>query len=163
MTPTTVMTTVSSVNPVYVDFSIAEQDYLRFLAEKQCAEENLELILGDGTIYPTAGSGTLRQPRSRLTNGDHSSPRRVSEPRQRASSWTVCTHSRDYGIAKGCLLIPQRVGSELQGVYQVGVVGPDNKVTIKTVKLGPQFGDMWVVESGLQPQEKVVSSMDCNA
>jgi multidrug efflux system membrane fusion protein len=35
-------------------------------------------------------------------------------------------------------------------------VGSDNKVTIKTVKLGPQFGDMWVVESGLQPGESVI-------
>jgi membrane fusion protein (multidrug efflux system) len=44
----------------------------------------------------------------------------------------------------------------LQGVYQVGVVGADNKVTIKTVKLGPLFGDMWIVESGLQPRENVI-------
>jgi membrane fusion protein (multidrug efflux system) len=53
-------------------------------------------------------------------------------------------------------LIPQQSVSELQGVYQVGVVGGDNKVTIKSVQLGPQFGDMWVVESGLQAGEHVI-------
>ena len=54
------------------------------------------------------------------------------------------------------MLVPAAAVSELQGLYQVGVVGADNKVTIKTVKLGPQFGDMWVVDSGLQPGENVI-------
>jgi len=53
-------------------------------------------------------------------------------------------------------LVPQAAISELQGVYQVGVVSADNKVTIKTVKLGPQYADMWVVESGLLAGDKVV-------
>jgi len=59
-------------------------------------------------------------------------------------------------LRKSAILIPQQSVSELQGVFQVGVVAPDNKVTIKTVKLGPQSGDMWVVESGLQAGENVV-------
>jgi membrane fusion protein (multidrug efflux system) len=59
-------------------------------------------------------------------------------------------------LRKGALLIPQQAVSELQGVYQVGVVTTDNKATIKTVKLGPQSGDMWVVESGLQVGDNVV-------
>jgi membrane fusion protein, multidrug efflux system len=59
-------------------------------------------------------------------------------------------------LLKDALLIPQQAVSELQGIYQVGVVGSDDKVTIQTVKLGPLFGDMWVVESGLQPGDKVI-------
>ena len=59
-------------------------------------------------------------------------------------------------LRKGALLIPQQCVSELQGIYQVGVVAADNKATIKTIKLGPQTGDMWVVESGLQPGDNVV-------
>jgi membrane fusion protein (multidrug efflux system) len=54
------------------------------------------------------------------------------------------------------MLVPAAAVSELQGLYQVGVVGADNKVTIKTVKLGPQFADMWVVDSGVQPGEHVI-------
>jgi membrane fusion protein (multidrug efflux system) len=57
---------------------------------------------------------------------------------------------------KDALLVPQRAVSELQGIYQVGVVGDDNKVEIRPVKPGPQFGDMWVIESGLKAGEKVV-------
>jgi membrane fusion protein (multidrug efflux system) len=53
-------------------------------------------------------------------------------------------------------LVPAASVSELQGLYQLGVVGADNKVTIKTVKLGPQYGDRWVVESGVQPGENVI-------
>jgi membrane fusion protein (multidrug efflux system) len=54
------------------------------------------------------------------------------------------------------MLIPQRAIAELQGVYQVGVVGNDNKVAIRSVKTGPLFGDMWVIDSGLQPGDRVV-------
>ena len=54
------------------------------------------------------------------------------------------------------LLVPQRAIAELQGIYQVGVLGADNKVTIRAVKIGPQVGDMWVITSGLQPGDTVV-------
>jgi membrane fusion protein (multidrug efflux system) len=57
---------------------------------------------------------------------------------------------------RSAVLVPQRAISELQGVYQVGVVSSDNKVAIRTVKPGPLFGDMWVIESGLQPGDRVV-------
>ena len=158
MTPITVMTTVSSVDPIYVDINVAEQDYLRFRREKsgEAAGQNLELILGDGTVFPRRGralfvnrevdsrTGTIQvrcefpNPGNDLRPGQYARIRAVTE------------------FLKGALLVPQQSVSELQGVYQVGVVAPDNKVTIKTVKLGPQTGDMWVVESGLQAGDSVV-------
>ena len=54
MTPATVMTTISNVNPIYVDVNVAEQDYMRFTREKSnsTTRQNLQLILGDGTVYP---------------------------------------------------------------------------------------------------------------
>jgi membrane fusion protein (multidrug efflux system) len=57
---------------------------------------------------------------------------------------------------KNALLVPQRAITELQGIYQVGIVGADNKISIKSVKLGPQFSDLWVVDSGIEPGDKVV-------
>ena len=54
------------------------------------------------------------------------------------------------------MLVPQRAVQELQNLYSVAVVGSDNKVTFKTVKMGPRMGGLWVVESGLQGNEKVV-------
>ncbi len=55
------------------------------------------------------------------------------------------------------LLIPQRAVSELQGGYRVAVVGGDNKVSIRPVKVGARVGSMWIIEDGLKPGEKVVA------
>ena len=158
MTPITVMTTISSVNPIYVDISIAEQDYIRFVREKtgRSAGQDLELILGDGTVYPRRGHALFvnREVDSRTgtiqVRGEFPNPGNVLRPGQYARIRAVTE------FRKSAVLIPQQAVSELQGVYQVGVVGADNKVTIRAVKLGPQSGDMWVVESGLQAGDNVV-------
>ena len=158
MTPTTVMTTVSSVNPIYVDVNIAEQDYLRLSREKssRAGRTNLELILGDGTAFPHVGHPLFvnREVDSRTgtiqVRGEFPNPGNVLRPGQYARVRAATE------VRKSALLIPQQSVSELQGVYQVGVVASDNKVTIKAVTLGPQFGDMWIVESGLQAGENVV-------
>jgi membrane fusion protein, multidrug efflux system len=158
ITPTTVMTTVSNVNPIYVDVSIAEQDYLRFRRDKsgQSAGRNIQLILGDGTLYPNSGrmlfvnrevdtrTGTI-QIRCEFPN-----PGNVLRPGQYARIRAVTE------LLKAAMLVPQAAISELQGIYQVGVVSADRKVAIKTVTLGPQFADLWVVESGLQPGDNVI-------
>lgn len=155
--PITVMTTVSSVDPIYVDVNIAEQDYLRFRREKPAeAGKNLELILGDGTVLPRRGRALFvnREVDSRTgtiqVRGEFPNPGNVLRPGQYARIRAITELRRD------ALLIPQQCVSELQGIYQVGVVGPDNKATLKIIRLGPQTGDMWVVESGLQAGDNVV-------
>ena len=157
MTPTTVMTTVSSVNPIYVDVNIAEQDYMRLRERSnKTGNQNLELILGDGAVYPHPGKVLFvnREVDSRTgtiqVRGEFANLGNVLRPGQYARVRAVTE------LHKNALLIPQKSVVELQGVYQVGVVGADNKVSIRTVKLGPLFGDMWVVESGLQPGENVI-------
>ncbi|HTS05772.1 MAG TPA: efflux RND transporter periplasmic adaptor subunit [Candidatus Eisenbacteria bacterium] len=156
ITPNTVMTTVSNVNPIYVDVNVAEQEYLRFRRGGAEKAKNLELILGDGTIFPQRGrvlfvnrevdtrTGTIQ------VRGEFPNPGNVLRPGQYARVRAVTE------VRKDALLIPQQSVAELQGIYQVAVVGSDNKVTIKTVKLGPQFHDMWVVESGLAAGENVI-------
>jgi RND family efflux transporter MFP subunit len=156
ITPNTVMTTVSSVNPIYVDVNIAEQEYLRFRRSNAEKAKNLELILGDGTIFPHPGrvlfvnrevdtrTGTIQ------VRGEFQNPGDLLRPGQYARVRAVTERLKD------ALLIPQQSVAELQGIYQVAVVGSDNKVTIKIVKLGPQVHDMWVVESGLQEGENVI-------
>jgi membrane fusion protein (multidrug efflux system) len=158
MTPSTVMTTISNVDPIYVDFSVAEQDYMRFSRDKpgQGVRRSLQLILGDSTVFPQRGRALLvnREVDARTgtiqVRAEFPNPGNVLRPGQYARIRAVTD------LRKGALLIPQQAVSELQGVYQVGVVGSDNKVTIKTVKLGPQSGDMWVAESGLQLGENVI-------
>ena len=57
---------------------------------------------------------------------------------------------------QGALLVPQRAVTELQGQYQLAVVGPDNKVEIRPVKVAERAGNLWVIDQGLQPGERVV-------
>lgn len=156
MTPNTIMATVSAVNPVYVDFSIAEQDYLRFARDRTGRGADIDLILGDGTVYPQRGHTLLvnREIDTRTgtiqVRAEFPNPGNVLRPGQYARIRSKTE------VRKDALLIPQRAVAELQGIYQVGVVDSENKVTIRAVKPGPQFGDMWVIESGLQPGDKVV-------
>jgi membrane fusion protein (multidrug efflux system) len=56
----------------------------------------------------------------------------------------------------GALLVPQRAVQELQNLYNLAVVGADNKVTFRTIKVGPREGTLWVVEEGLRPGERVI-------
>lgn len=159
MTPNSVMTTVSAVDPIYVDFQVSEQDYLRLARERTAARaagRNLQLTLGDGSIFPHPGHVIVigREVDSRTgtiqIRAEFPNPGNLLRPGQYARIRAVTENLTN------ALLIPQRSVSELQGVYQVGVVDSDNKVAIRAVKLGPQFGDMWVVNSGIKPGDKVV-------
>jgi len=53
--------------------------------------------------------------------------------------------------------VPQRAVSEMQGSYQVAVVGGDNKVKIRAVKVGNRVGSMWIIDEGLNPGERVIA------
>ena len=158
MTPITVMTTISNVEPINIDFSIAEQDYMRFRRDKsgRAAGRSLQLILGDGTVYPHRGRARFvnREVDSRTgtiqVRAEFPNPGNILRPGQYARIRAVTE------VRKDALLIPQRAVAELQGVYQVGLVGPDNKVTVKAVNLGPQVSDAWIVESGLQAGDNVI-------
>jgi membrane fusion protein (multidrug efflux system) len=60
-------------------------------------------------------------------------------------------------MKEDALMVPQRAVTELQGTYQVAVVGPDNKIVVKTVQVGDRSGPMWVIENGLTPGEVIVA------
>ena len=158
------LTTVSTVDPIKVFFTLSEQQYLNFtkrnLIEAQrggsVAQIELELILVDGTSYPERGSFFFadRQvdPKTgaiRLA-GIFPNPGNVLRPGQygrvRAATSTKT----------GALLVPQRAVSELQGSYQVAVVGGDNKIEMRAVKVGDRTGSMWIIEDGLKAGESVV-------
>ncbi|HEY4229199.1 MAG TPA: efflux RND transporter periplasmic adaptor subunit [Thermoanaerobaculia bacterium] len=164
----TLMTTVSQVDPIKVYFNPSEQEYLAWVAkngpvEKSLATEGknldtgrLELLLSDGSTYKHRGkpflvgrevdvkTGTIQ------LAGAFPNPGNVLRPGQYAKVRVAMD------VRKGAILVPQRAVSELQGSYQVGVVGPDNKVTIKVVKPGPVDGNQWVIEEGLKPGDKIV-------
>ena len=162
---TTVMTTVSQVNPIRVYFNPSEQEYLAWVAKYGSFEKSLrdnpqagrlQLILADGSTYPERGkpilvgrqvdvkTGTIQLAGLFPNPGDMLRPGQYGKVR-------VAVDTR-----KGALLVPQRAVSELQGSHQVAVIGPDNKATIKVIKLGPAEGNMYVVDEGLKAGDRVV-------
>jgi membrane fusion protein (multidrug efflux system) len=162
--PASLLTTVSTVDPIKVYFQVSERGYLNYVKEnpdaaKRATQEKqlaLQLILADGSLYPNKGSfsfadrqvdvktGTLR------LEGLFPNPGNILRPGQFARVRAITTTKKD------ALLVPQRAVTELQGSYQVAVVGKDNKVSIRPVRVGERVGTLWIVEEGLKPGEKVV-------
>ena len=158
------LTTVSTVDPIKVYFTLNEQEYLRYtkanlIEAQQGASEarlELELILSDGSTYPEKGSfyfadrqvdqktgairlaGIFPNPGNLLRPGQYGRVRAVTSTKDQA------------------LLVPQRAVTELQGNYQVAVVGSGNKIEIRTVKVADRIGTMWIIEDGVKPGESVV-------
>jgi membrane fusion protein (multidrug efflux system) len=165
VSPTTVLTSVSQVDPIKVYFPMGEQDYLK--AQKSHIGSRsgqvlplqgvpLTLLLADGTTYPQPGkvlwtdrqvdtsTGTIRvaaafpNPSGVLRPGEYGRVRAVTENRHNA------------------ILVPQAGVTELQGTFQAAVVGTDNKVTIQNVQVGSQVGADWIVTQGLNAGDRVI-------
>jgi RND family efflux transporter MFP subunit len=159
------VTSVSTVDPIRVYFTLSESEYLdwnkRFPTPttREAARKNvhLELILADGTIYPregtvyfadrqvNQGTGAIR------IAGLFPNPGNVLRPGGYGRVRTAI------GVQKAALLIPQRAVLQLPGGYQVAVVDGENKVSIRPVQLGDPVGGQWVVTEGLNPGERVVA------
>jgi membrane fusion protein (multidrug efflux system) len=157
----TLLTTVSSIDPIRVSVAIPEADYLRFSRSVASAKEEVSktppvLILSDGTRHPYPGklifvdravdtqTGTLRvdlsfpNPKKTLRPGLYGKVKAESE------------------VVKNALLVPQRAVQELQGTYTVVVVGDGDKVETRKVKPGQKVGSLWIIQEGLKSGDRVV-------
>jgi membrane fusion protein (multidrug efflux system) len=161
--PTTQLTTVSQVNPIKAYVSISEQEYLRAAARINAVAQgrpekfgSLELILSDGSIYPTKGWFVLADRQVDLKTGTirvagaFENPSLVLRPGQFGRVRVVT------GVEKRALLVPQRSVVETQGAYSVVVVGPENKASIRPVKTGERVGEMWIITDGIKAGEQVI-------
>jgi RND family efflux transporter MFP subunit len=164
VSPQTPLTTVSQLDPIKVYFVASEQQYLDFVrrnptvAAREATQKHLELelILADGSVYPRRGrfyaadrqvdiqTGAIR------LAGVFPNPDGILRPGQYGRVRFVAY------VLPNAPLVPQKAVTELQGNYQVAVVGNDNKVDLRTVKVGDRTGNMWVIEEGLQPEEQVI-------
>ena len=158
------LTTVSTVDPIKVYFTLSEQQYLNFTKRNliearrgaSVVQIELELILSDGSTYPEKGSfffadrqvdqktGAIRMA------GIFPNPGNVLRPGQYGRVRAVTATKPD------ALLVPQRAVSELQGSYQVAIIGADNKIEMRTVKVSERSGSQWIIEDGLKAGETVV-------
>jgi RND family efflux transporter MFP subunit len=160
-----IVTSVSTVDPIKVYFTVGEPQYLAWRqrfptdANRQQADKELrlQLILADGSTYPHEGkfyfadrqvdeftgairiAGLFPNPNNILRPGGYGKVRAVIRKQP------------------GALLVPQRAVSELQGGYQVAVVDADNKVDVRTVTVGDRVDSRWIIASGLNAGDKVVA------
>ena len=160
VTPSTLLTTVSTVDPIKIYFPVSEREYLNYVKEHPEEEKRhltLEMLLANGSVYPHPGQTTLVDRQVDVKTGTlrvqgvFPNPGNVLRPGEYARIRTIIATRR------GALLVPQKAVSELQGNYQVAVVGSDNKVQVRPVKVGERAGTDWIIEQGLKPGERVVA------
>jgi membrane fusion protein (multidrug efflux system) len=154
------LTTVSTLDPIRDYFTVSEQDYLQLKQQLSSSDKQrwkLQLILADGTIYSHEGAFYFAGRAVDQNTGAlqlaalFPNPGNLLRPGQYGKVRAVIR------TARGALLVPQAAVAELQGKYQVDVVGPDDKITIRSVKVGERIGTMWIIEEGLKPGERVVA------
>jgi membrane fusion protein (multidrug efflux system) len=163
VTPTSVLTGVSQVDPIKAYFEISGADWLTMAGKIESGAGRLpvkpiplQLILASGKTYSYTGRTLFADRAMDLQTGTieivgaFPNPRRILRPEETATVRAVTE------VLQNALLVPQPAVMQLQGSYLVAVVGPDNRVDIRSVQVGPQVGTLWVVTHGLQPDERVV-------
>lgn len=164
------LNTISNVDPIHVRFSISEQEYLtlvkKFMSESKLPKKEvsdkeekavLELILADNSIYEHTGKINVLQRQIDPSTGtlmlesSFPNPQKILRPGQYAKVRTVVE------TLKGAVVIPLKCMFEVQGTMQAYVINAENKTELRTLKVGSKLGQLAIIESGIKPNEKVIS------
>jgi len=162
----TLLSTLSSIDPIRVTVNMPEALYLRYAkrlqgttAEKKPAASSglgAQLLLSDGSVYPEKGhllfvdrsvdsqTGTLRADLA------FPNPTRVLRP----GLYAKVLYKEE--VRAGALLVPQRAVQELQGQFTVVLVDAESKAQSRKVKTGPRIENLWILEEGVKPGDKVI-------
>jgi len=153
------LTTVSTVDPINCYISVSEQEYMHAQERRatQGVRVSLQLILSDGSTYPHKGEFAFADRQVDVRTGTIRVASTFPNPKNLLRPGMFSRVRAEIGMKKAALVIPQQAVSDIQGKYLVAVVGPENKVSIKPVKVGQWFGQLWVIDEGLQVGDKVVA------
>jgi membrane fusion protein (multidrug efflux system) len=156
--PQTVLTTVSQVNPIRVLFSMGEQEYLRFQRSRgQGAHtDELEMVLSDGSVFPPKGRLANASGQVDVKTGSMTMVAEFPNP----GNLLPGQFAKVRGVIEtkpGALLVPQRALSEMQGSYQLAVVGADGKAEIRVVQPSQRVGSLIVIDQGIAAGDRVVT------
>ena len=159
------ITTVSTLDPIRVYFTVAEQEYLDFHRRYSTPDTlnaerkgmRLELILADGTVYGQTGTFYFADRQVDVRTGAIRVAGLFANPGNNLRPGQYGRVRTALRVQTGALLVQQRAVNELQGSYQIAVVDRDNKVDIRFVKVGDRIGNQWVISDGLKPGERVVA------
>jgi membrane fusion protein, multidrug efflux system len=159
-----VLTQVSTLDPMKIVFPVSEADYL---ASAKRAQETvnlpfeqrparLEVILADGSTFPEKARLLSVDRQVKASTGTILITALLANPGSVLRPGFFARARIEADVLKDAVVVPQRAVSEVQGSYQVGVVGADGKAEIRPVQVGPRTGSDWVITSGLKAGEKVV-------
>ena len=160
----TLLTTVSTLDPVRVRFAISEQQYLKLADrlskfQQEATEDRparLELVLADGRVYPHKGRLAVIERQIDISTGTLALEALFPNPNLTLRPGQFAKVRGSVETKHGVVLVPQRALRELQGGYQVGIVGKGNKVEIRPVVATDRIGSNWVIEKGIKPGERVI-------
>ena len=158
------LTTVSTIDPIKVYYNVTEQAYVNFARMfstetdriQRLKQLPIDLILTDGTVYPLKGEIFAADRQIGLTTGALRVEARFPNPGNSLRPGEFARVRVKLDLKHDSLLVPQRAVSELQGSYQVAVVEDDNKIHIQPIRVGDRNGDLWAIEEGLHPGQRVV-------
>jgi len=161
--PMYIMNTVSSLDLIRVRFTISEKEYLRItrLMQKMGIKlgskaDNVKMILADGTNYPIKGKLNFADRQVDPSTGaltleaEFKNTDNILRPGQYVKLKLVTD------MRENALLIPQRAVNEMQGSFQVFTVADSNKLTLKLIKIGPQYNMSYVIDGGLNKGDRIV-------
>jgi membrane fusion protein (multidrug efflux system) len=159
----TLLTTVSQVDPILFRAGIGEAEYLRIArraeelrAARGDEKTKIQLLLADGTVHPESGRVDAIERAVDPTTGTLAVQFTFPNPDRLLRPGQYGRVRFEIEVRKDALLVPQKAVQELQNLYNLAVVGPDNKVSFRNVKVGPRVDSLWVIEEGLKTGEKVV-------
>jgi membrane fusion protein (multidrug efflux system) len=165
VSPTSLLTSISQLDPIKVEFPISEREYLHF-ADKINRHErdgdskedpDLEMVLADGITYQYRGRFYVANRQVNIQTGTIKIQGIFPNPNYLLRPGLYAKIRSATDVRKDALLVPQGAVLETQGQYQVAVVGADNKVTLRTVKTGKQVGDLRIIDEGVSPGERVIT------
>src|SRR5262245_61307856 len=157
----TLLTHISRIDPIHVQISIPEKDYLDLSRSKgtrdaQESQANFEMVLADGSVFPHPGTlvfvdrnvytrtGTILVEAAFPNSDQHTRPGQYARMRCKVDT------------AAGALLVPQRAVQEVQGIFNVMIVNADDTAEQRVVKPTERVGTLWLIASGLKGDERVI-------
>jgi len=169
----TLLTTVSSTDPIRVSVAIPEALYLRFAAERSAAgtadggpaakpppkpgdDQGPQLVLADGSVHPQRGKVLVVDRAVDPTTGTLRVDLGFPNPTRNLRPGLYGKIRFQEEMRSGALLVPQRAVQELQGQFTVVVVNAESKAESRKVKPGARIGGLWILEEGVKPGEKVI-------
>lgn len=158
------LTTVSALSPIWVNFSLSENEVLRFRKEVEKGlliptkdkEYQVKVILGDGSIYPHVGKITFAEPYFNPQTGTFLIRASVDNPEGQLRPNQFVRAEVIGAVRPHAILVPQKAVQQSSKGPSVWVIDKEGKADFRPVTLGDWHGDDWFITEGLWPGEEVV-------